>query len=131
MPYFANLLAETEIEHQPCAGESEREGEPDARQTAIEYESEQIARRQGDEEIGDEGNVHHWFDIGYSAQGVGVIALQAIAKLVDDERKDEACHHECHFVVLGKPSAHLVTEKEKWNGYGQTHQQNDVEAGTG
>ena len=39
------LLAETEIEHQPCTGESEGEGEPNAGQAPIENEAEQIACR--------------------------------------------------------------------------------------
>lgn len=39
------LLAETEIEHQPCAGEAEGEGEPDAGQAPVENETEQIACR--------------------------------------------------------------------------------------
>ena len=39
------LLAESEIEHQSCAGESEREGEPDAGQAPVEDETEQIACR--------------------------------------------------------------------------------------
>ena len=39
------LLAESEIEHQPCAGESEGEGEPDAGQAPVEDETEQIACR--------------------------------------------------------------------------------------
>ena len=61
------LLAESEIEHQPCAGESEREGEPDACQAPIENETEQIACRKGDDEIGDEGIEHDRLYVGNTA----------------------------------------------------------------
>ena len=58
------LLAETEIEHQSCTGESEGEGEPDTGQAPIEHETEQIACRKGDDEIGNEGIEHDRFHIG-------------------------------------------------------------------
>ena len=64
------LLAESEIEHQACAGESEGEGEPDACQAPIENETEQIACRKGDDEVCDESNVHHRFDIGDASERI-------------------------------------------------------------
>ena len=36
------LLAETQPEHQPCTGEAEREGEPDASQAPVENETEKV-----------------------------------------------------------------------------------------
>lgn len=44
LPLFC-LLTETEIEHHPCAGESEGEGKPNAGQAPVENETEQIACR--------------------------------------------------------------------------------------
>ena len=58
------LLTESEIEHQPCTGESEREGEPDAGQAPIEHEAEEVACRKGDDEIGNEGIEHDRLNIG-------------------------------------------------------------------
>ena len=58
------LLAESEIEHYSCAGEAEREGKPDAGQAPIEYETEKVARRERDDEISNESDVHHRFHIG-------------------------------------------------------------------
>ena len=102
------LLAESEIEHQPCAGESEREGEPDAGQAPIENETEQIACRKGDDEIGDEGDVHHRFHIGNAAEGIGIVALHAVAELIDDERDDEASHHKGYFGIVRKPTSDFI-----------------------
>ena len=84
MPYSANLMSETEIEHQPCTGKSEGEGEPDAGQAPIEYETKEVSCRKGDDEVGDEGNVHHRLYIGNTAEGIGIVALHAVAELVDD-----------------------------------------------
>ena len=53
------LLAESEIEHQSCTGESEWEGETDAGQAPVEDETEQIACRKGDDEVGNEGIEHY------------------------------------------------------------------------
>ena len=102
------LLAESEIEHQSCAGESEREGEPDACQAPIEHETEQIACRKGDDEIGNESDVHHRFHIGNTAEGIRVVALHAVAELIDDERNDEAGHHEGYFGIVRKPTADFI-----------------------
>ena len=110
MPYFANLMSETEIEHQPCAGESEREGEPDACQAPIEYETEEIACREGDDEIGDEGIEHDRFHIGNAAEGIGIVALQTVAELIDDERDDEAGHHEGYFIIVCKPTTYFIPQ---------------------
>ena len=110
MPYFANLMSETEIEHQPCAGESEREGEPDACQAPIEYETEEIACREGDDEIGDEGIEHDRFHIGNAAEGIGIVALQTVAELIDDERDDEAGHHEGYFIIVSKPTTYFIPQ---------------------
>ena len=58
------LLAESEIEHQSCTGESEREGEPDACQAPIEYETKEVSRWERDDEISNESDVHHRFHVG-------------------------------------------------------------------
>ena len=108
MPYFANLMSETEIEHQSCAGQAEGEGKPDAYQVPIENETEQIACRKGDDEIGNEGIEHDRYHIGNAAEGIGVVALHAVAELVNDERDDEAGHHEGHFMTFRKPTADFV-----------------------
>ena len=108
------LLTEPQPEHQAGTGEAEGEGEPDACQTPVEYEAEEVACREGDDEIGNEGEVHHRLHIGYATKGVGVGALQPIAKLVDDERNDEAGYHESHFGAVRKPTAYLVAEQEQW-----------------
>ena len=108
------LLAESEIEHQSCTGKSEREREPDAGQSPIEHEAEEVACRKGDDEVGNEGDVHHRLHIGYATEGIGVSALQAVAKLVDDERNDEVSYHESHFGAVRKPTAYLVAEQEQW-----------------
>ena len=107
--FLYRLLPETDVEHQSGAGESEREGEPDACQSPIEYETEQVACRKGNDEIGDEGDVHHRLYIGNAAEGIGVGALHSVAELVDDERYDEACHHEGYFVVVRKPTADFIS----------------------
>ena len=121
MPYFANLMSESEIEHQSCTGESEWEGKPDACQAPIEHETEQIACRKGDDEIGDEGNVHHRLNIGNTAEGIRVVALHAVTELIDDEWNDEASHHKGYFGIVGKPTAYLVTKQEQRNGYDDSH----------
>ena len=125
------LLAESEIEHQPCAGQTEREGEPDAGQSPIEHEAEEIACRKGDDEIGDEGDVHHRFHIGNAAEGIGIVALHAVAELIDDERDDEAGHHECYFIIVCKPTTYFIPQQEEGNGYTDGHGQDDVKACTG
>ena len=109
MPYFANLMSESEIEHQSCTGESEWEGEPDAGQAPVEDETEQIACRKGDDEVGYEGNVHHRLNIGNAAEGIGIVALHAVAELVDDERDDEASHHEAYFGIVRKPTSDFIS----------------------
>ena len=101
---------ESSPEHQSGARQSEREGKPDARQTPIEDESEEVACWKGDDEVCDESNVHHRFYVGNSTEGVRVIALHPVSELVDDERDDEACHHEGHLVVIGKPSSDFVLQ---------------------
>ena len=110
MPYFANLMSESEIEHQPCAGESEGEGEPDACQAPIENETEQIACRKGDDEIGNEGIEHDRLNIGNTAEGIGIVALHAVAELVDDERDDEASHHKGYFIIVRKPTTDFIPQ---------------------
>ena len=102
------LLAESEIEHQSCTGKSEGEGEPDTGQSPVENETEEIACRKGDDEIGDEGDVHHRFHIGNAAEGIGIVALHAVAELVDDERDDEASHHEGYFGIVRKPTSDFI-----------------------
>lgn len=110
MPYFANLMSETEIEHQPCAGEAEGEGKPDAGQAPIEHEAEEVACRKGDDEIGNEGIEHDRFHIGNAAEGIGIVALHAVAELIDDERDDEAGHHEGYFIIVRKPTTDFIPQ---------------------
>ena len=104
------LLAESEIEHQSCTGESEREGEPDAGQSPIEHETEQIACRKGDDEIGNEGIEHERLYIGNTTKGIGIVALHAVAELIDDERDDEAGHHEGYFIIVCKPTTYFIPQ---------------------
>ena len=104
------LLAETEIEHQSCTGESEREGEPDAGQSPIEHEAEEVACRKGDDEVGNEGIEHDRFHIGNAAEGIGIVALHAVAELIDDERDDEASHHEGYFSIVRKPTTDFIPQ---------------------
>ena len=125
------LLTEPQPEHQAGTGEAEGEGEPDACQTPIEYEAEEVSCRKGDDEVGNEGDVHYRLYIGNATKGVGVGALQTVAKLVDDERNNEAGYHECHFGIVGKPTAYLVAEQEQRNGYHDSHEQNQMKTGTG
>ena len=107
--FLCRLLPETDVEHQSGAGESEREGEPDACQAPIEHEAEEVACRKGDDEVGNEGDIHYRLYIGDAAEGIGVGALHSVAELVDDERYDEACHHEGYFVVVRKPTADFIS----------------------
>ena len=104
------LLADTEIEHQSCTGESEREGEPDAGQSPIEYETEKVARRKRDDELSNESDVHHRLYIGNAAEGIGIVALHAVAELVDDERDDEAGHHKGYFIIVRKPTTDVIPQ---------------------
>ena len=96
------LLAESEIEHQSCAGQAEGEGKPDAGQAPIEHEAEEVACREGDDEIGDEGIEHDRLYIGNTTKGIGIVALHAVAELIDDERDDEASHHEVGLRTMPK-----------------------------
>ena len=102
------LLVESEIEHQSCTGEPEWEGEPDAGQSPIEHEAEEVACRKGDDEIGNEGIEHDRLNIGNTAEGIGIVALHAVAELVDDERDDEASHHEAYFGIVRKPTSDFI-----------------------
>ena len=110
MPYFANLMSESEIEHQSCTGESEWEGKPDACQAPIEDEAEEVARRERDDEIGNEGIEHDRLNIGNTAEGIGIVALHAVAELIDDERDDEAGHHEGYFIIVRKPTTYFIPQ---------------------
>ena len=125
------LLTKPQPEHQAGTGEAEGEGEPDACQTPVKYEAEEVACREGDDEIGNEGDVHHRLHIGYATEGIRVVALHAVAELIDDERDDEAGYHKGYFGIVGKPTAYLVTEQEQRDGYHDSHQQNQVEACAG
>lgn len=103
------LLTETEIKHQPCTGEAKGEGEPDADQPPIEDEAEEVADWKGNDEIGNESNVHDGFHIGNATEGVGVVTLHPVTELIDNEWDDEACHHECHFSIVRKPVADFIS----------------------
>ena len=96
--------------HQSGTGQSEGEGEPDARQAPIEHEAEKVAGWKWDDEIGQEGDVHDWLDIGNATEGVGVVALQTVTELVDDEWYDEAgyCQGDC--IIVCKPTADFVSQ---------------------
>ena len=102
------LLAESEIEHQSCTGESEWEGKPDAGQAPIEHEAEEVACRKGDDEIGNEGIEHDRLYIGNTAEGIRIVALHAVAKLIDDEWDDEAGHHKGYFIIVRKPTTDFI-----------------------
>ena len=104
------LLTESEIEHQPCTGEAEGEGKPDAGQAPIEDEAEEVACREGDDEISNESDVHHRFHIGNTTEGIGIVALHAVAELIDDERDDEASHHEGYFIIVCKPTTYFIPQ---------------------
>ena len=102
------LFPEAKVEHYSCTGEPEREGEPDAGQAPIEYETEKIARWERDDEISNEGDVHHRFHVGNATEGIGVVALHAVAELIDDERDDEASHHKGYFGIVRKPTSDFI-----------------------
>ena len=102
------LFPEAKVEHYSCAGETEGEGKPNACQAPIENETEQIACRKGDDEIGNEGIEHDRFHIGNAAEGIGIVALHAVAELIDDERDDEASHHEAYFGIVRKPTSDFI-----------------------
>ena len=104
------LLAESEIEHQSFTGESEGEGEPDAGQSPIEQEAEEVACRKGDDEVGNEGIEHDRLNIGNATEGIGVVALHAVAELIDDERDDEASHHKGYFIIVRKPTTDFIPQ---------------------
>ena len=123
-----DLFSESEPEHEPCTGESEWERKPDAGQPPIEDEAKEVSCRKRDDEVGDEGNVHHWLNISDAAEGIRIGALHPIAELVDDERKDEARHHERHFIVVREPSAYFMTKEEEGDGNADGEHQDDVEA---
>ena len=125
------LLTEPQPEHQAGTGEAEGEGEPDACQAPVEYEAEEVACREGDDEIGNEGDVHHRLHISYATEGIRIGALHSVTELVEDERNDEVSHHEGYFGIVRKPTAYLMAEQEQRNGYHDSHQQNQVEACTG
>ena len=85
-----DLFAESEPKHEAGAGKSEREGKPDAGQSPVKDESEEVSGRQGNNEISNESDVHNGFYIGNAAEGIGIVALHPVAKLIDYEWKDEA-----------------------------------------
>lgn len=68
--FLFGLTSKSPPEHQSGTGQSEREGKPYARQTPIEDESEEVACRKGDDEVCDESNVHHRFDIGDTSERI-------------------------------------------------------------
>ena len=103
-------MSETEIEHQSCTGEAEGEGKPDAGQAPIEYETKEVARRERDDEISNESDVHHRFHVGNATEGIGIVALHAVAELVDNERDDEASHHEGYFIIVRKPTTYIIPQ---------------------
>ena len=104
------LLSEAKVEHYSCTGEAEGEGEPDTCQTPIEYETKEVARRKRDDEVSNESDVHHRLYIGNATEGIRIVALHAVAKLIDDERDDEAGHHKGYFIIVRKPTADIISQ---------------------
>ena len=104
------LFPEAKVEHYSCAGEAEGEGKPDAGQAPIEYETEKVARRERDDEISNESDVHHRFHVGNATERIGVVALHAVAELIDDERDDEASHHKGYFIIVRKPTTYIIPQ---------------------
>jgi hypothetical protein len=62
------------IEYSGCS-QSERKCHPYSYDSPIHDETEKIAGRQGDKEIGDECDIHHGFHICDSTKGIGEIYL--------------------------------------------------------
>ena len=103
-----DLLAETEPEHESGAGKSEWKREPNTCQPPIKSKTEEVSGRKGNDKVGDEGDIHGRFYIGNTAECIGVVALHAVAKLVNDERQDEACYHKCYFIIISEPTADFI-----------------------
>ncbi len=80
---FPCLVQEAQAEHDAGAGQAQGEGHPDTGQAAVHDEAEEVAGRQGNDEVGDEGVQHHDFDVEDAAQGVGEGDLEAVAELVE------------------------------------------------
>ena len=84
----AGLCAEAEPEQHPRRGQPKGERRPDTHQSPVQHEGKQVAHRQGDDEVGDEGHQHHRPDVGYSTQGIGKGYLEAVTELIDQEGQE-------------------------------------------
>ena len=71
-----------------CCGKSRRKGKPYTLDAHAKDNAEKIAQRKGYYEIGQEGHYHQRAYNGYATQGIGVCALQAVAKLIEHKGHD-------------------------------------------
>ena len=85
---FAALQKAHHIEN-PCCGEAKGKCPPYTRHTPVTGETEQVAQRERDDEIGKEGYPYHGFHVGHSTKGVGKDALHGITVLIDAQGDDE------------------------------------------
>ena len=114
--FVFHLLAESPPHHYTRCGESEGECHPHAYKSVAEHEAAQIAYGQRYDEEGYEGDDHKRLNVGNAAQGVGVVYLQAVAKLIDEERQHECEYSRRYFSRIGKPSAHVIAQQEYYSG---------------
>lgn len=68
--FLFGLTSESPPEHQSGTGQSEWEGEPDARQSPIKNKAEEVACRKRDDEVCNESDVHHRFYIGDASERI-------------------------------------------------------------
>ena len=115
--------------HKPGAGEAEREGHPNADEAPAEDESEEVAQRQGDEEIGNEGHWDERLYVGHSPKGIAVDALQGIAQLIDGEDGNYCCHQVCHLAAAGEERSDLVPKQENGQGDDECHCPGQIQTG--
>ena len=121
-------LPEPPPHHDARRGKAEGERHPDAHQAKLEHKATQVAHGQRDDEKGDERNDHEGFHVGYATQGVGVIDLQAVAKLIDEEWQHEREHRGRHLGRVGEPTADMVAQQEDDAAQHQLKRHHDVQA---
>ena len=119
---FSQCMAEPEIEHQACAGESKRKRHPHSWQSQIKDETKDVAGWQRYHKVGNEGEKHHGLNVGYATQGVCIVALHAVANLIKDKRYGELCNEYRHASVIGKYGANLIAQGEHGNGCDYCHE---------
>ena len=54
----------------------------------MEHDAEDVGQGQGHHKIRNESHQHHRLDIGQATHGIAISTLEAIRKLIDDERKN-------------------------------------------